>query len=64
MTIRVMFKNGKEFSIKCKKFSLEKNAFGVPTGYSIEEIAENKPVYLNFEEINAIVRVVSDELSS
>lgn len=31
------------------------------TGYNISGITENKPVYLDFDEVAAIVRVLSDE---
>lgn len=61
MTIRVILNSGSEFTIKCEKFTLERNGFGQATGYNIEGITENKPVYLNFEQVAAIVRVLSDE---
>lgn len=61
MTIRVILNSGSEFAIKCEKFTLERNGFGQATGYNIEGITENKPVYLNFEQVAAIVRVLSDE---
>ena len=46
MTVRVILKSGVEFSIK---------------GYNIEGITENQPVYLDFEQVAAVVRVFSDE---
>lgn len=61
MTIRVILNSGSEFSIKCDEFTLMKNGLGLVTGYSIEGITENKPVYLNFEQVAAIVRILSDE---
>lgn len=61
MTIRVILKNGAEFAIKCDKFTLTRNGFQQVTGYNIEGIAENKPVYLDFEQVAAVVRVFSDE---
>ena len=39
----------------------ERNGFGQATGYNIEGITENKPVYLDFEQVAAVVRVYSDE---
>lgn len=30
-------------------------------GYNIKGITENKPVYLDFEQVAAVVRVISDE---
>ena len=53
MTMRVILKSGSEFAIKCDKFTI--------TGYNIEGITENKPVYLDFEQVAAVVRVYSDE---
>lgn len=61
MTIRVILKSGSEFAIKCDKFTIKQNGFGQATGYNIEGITENKPVYLDFEQVAAIVRLYSDE---
>ena len=61
MTIRVILKNGAEFAIKCDKFTLTRNSFQQVTGYNIEGITENKPIYLDFEQVAAVVRVFSDE---
>lgn len=61
MTIRVILKSGAEFVIKCEKFTITKNGLGEVTGYDIKGITEGKPVYLDFEEVAAIVRVLSDE---
>lgn len=61
MAIRVILKNGSEFTIKCDKFTIEKNGLGQMIGYDIDGITENKPVYLDYEQIAAIVRVGSNE---
>ena len=61
MTMRVILKSGSEFAIKCDKFTITRNGFGQATGYNIEGITENKPVYLDFEQVAAVVRVYSDE---
>lgn len=61
MTIRVILKSGSEFAIKCDKFTIKQNGFGQATGYNIEGITENKPVYLDFEQVAAVVRLFSDE---
>ena len=61
MTIKIILKSGSEFAIRCDKFTIEKNIVGQITGYQIEGIVENKPIYLNFEEVAAIVRVLSNE---
>ncbi len=61
MTVRVILKSGVEFAIKCDKFTVTRNGFGQVTGYNIEGITENKPVYIDFEQVAAVVRVFSDE---
>jgi len=61
MTVRVILKSGVEFSIKCDKFALTRNGFQQVTGYNIEGITENQPVYLDFEQVAAVVRVFSNE---
>lgn len=62
MTIRVIMKSGAEFAVKCDSFTLKQNGLGQYTGYDIKGIVENKPVYINFDEVAAIVRLYSDEL--
>lgn len=42
-------------------FTLTRNGFQQVTGYNIEGITENQPVYLDFEQVAAVVRVFSDE---
>ena len=64
LSMRVILKSGAEFTTKCDKFTLKKNGFGEVTGYEISGITENKPVYLNFEDVAAIVRVFSDEVEA
>jgi hypothetical protein len=61
MSMRVILKNGAEFTVKCDKFTLERNGLEQVKGYNISGITENKPVYLDFDEVAAIVRVLSDE---
>lgn len=61
MSMRVILKSGAEFTIKCDKFTLEENGLHAVTGYDIKGITENKPVYLDFEQVAAIVRKYSDE---
>ena len=64
MTVRVILKSGVEFSIKCDKFTLTRNGFQQVTGYNIEGITENKPVYLDFEQVAAVVQVLQRVLHS
>ena len=61
MSIRIILKSGVEFTTKCDKFTLKQNGLGQTTGYDIAGITENKPVYLDVDEVAAIVRLYSDE---
>lgn len=61
MSIRVIFKSGVDFVVKCDEFTLTRNGLEQVKGYEIKGISENKPLYLDFEQIAAIVRVQSDE---
>ena len=57
MSIKVIMKSGVEFTIKCEKFTTKQDIFGKLIGWEIEGISENKPVYIDFEEIAAIIRL-------
>lgn len=57
MSIRVIMKSGVEFTIKCEKFTTKQDIFGKIIGWEIEGISENKPVYIDFEVIAAIIRL-------
>lgn len=61
MTIRVILKSGAEFTVKCEKFTITRDCFGNVTGYNISGITENKPVYIDFTQVAAVIRVYSDE---
>lgn len=61
MSIRIILKSGVEFTVKCDKFTLKQNGLEQITGYEIAGITENKPVYLDFDEVAAIIRLYSDE---
>lgn len=61
MHIRIILKSGTEFTVKCESFTLEHDGLGDPTGYEIKGITENKPVYLNWDEVAAVIRVLSNE---
>lgn len=59
--MRVILKSGAEFTVKCDEFTITRNELDVVTGYNVKGITENKPVYLDFEQVAAVVRVFSDE---
>lgn len=61
MTIRIVLKSGVVFDVKCTEFTLDRNGLGNVVGYDIKGITENKPVYLDLEQVAAIVRTLSEE---
>ena len=61
MTVRIIMKSGAEFSVKCDKFTITRNRLDQVTEYDIQGITENKPVYLDWGQVAAVVRVFSDE---
>ena len=61
MTIRIILKSGVVFDIKCTEFKLTRNGLGNVVEYDIKGISENKPVYVDFEQVAAIVRTLSEE---
>lgn len=61
MTIRIVLKSGVVFDVKCTKFTLKRDGLGNIVGYDIKGITENKPIYLDFEQVAAIVRPLSEE---
>ncbi len=61
MAIRFILKSGVEFVVKCDEFTIKEDKFSGLAGYNIRGITENKPIYVDLEQIAAIVRVVSDE---
>lgn len=46
---------------KPRDTTANRDGFGNVRGYDIGGIVENKPVYLDFEQVAAVVRVFSDE---
>lgn len=62
MTIQVILKSGVTFVIKCSSFTLKRNGLDQVVGYDIKGITANKPVYLDFSEVAAIVRTLEDEV--
>lgn len=61
MTIRIVLKSGVVFDVKCTEFTLKRDGLGNVVEYDIKGIAENKPIYLDFEQVAAIVRTLSEE---
>lgn len=62
MTLRIILKSGAEFSVICNgNVTLSKDALGSLTGYKIQGITENKPLYIDLTEVAAILRVKLNE---
>ena len=62
MTITILFKSGKELSVKCDSVDSERNTItGRITNLHFKGIKENKIMDLDFDEIIAIYRKASDE---
>ncbi len=66
MTIRFILKNGKEIDMKCEKFSATHNSLtgnGMINSYEAKGITENKIIGIDFSEIVAVYRLMSDEIT-
>ena len=61
MTIRIVLKSGVVFDVKCTEFTLDRNGLGDVVGYDIKGITENKPIYVDLEQVAAIVRTLSEK---
>lgn len=61
MTIRIILKSGVVFDVKCTEFTLTRNGLGNGVEYDIKGITENQPIYMDLEQVAAIVRTLSDE---
>ncbi len=63
MTITILFRNGKEVPVKCGSVDTERDmTTGRITNIKFKGIKENKLLDLDFDEIIAIYRKVSDEV--
>lgn len=66
MTIRFVLRNGKEIDMKCKEFSSNTNQLtgnGMISSYEAKRITENKIIGIDFSEIVAVYRLMTDEVS-
>lgn len=61
MTVVFVLKNGIELKTKCDSIEIEKNLLGTLTGYEIKGITENKPLYIDLNQIACIYRIMPDE---
>lgn len=66
MTIRFILKNGKEIDMKCKEFNATYDNFtgsGMINSYEAKGITENKIIGIDFSEIVAVYRLMTDEVT-
>ena len=66
MTIRFVLRNGKEIDMKCKEFSSNTNQLtgnGMISSYEAKGITENQIIGIDFSEIVAVYRLMTDEVS-
>lgn len=62
MTITILFRNDKEISVKCDSVNIERDVItGRITNLHFKGIKENKILALDFDEIIAIYRKISDK---
>ena len=61
ITIRFILKSGALFDMKCDEFTLERNALGDFAGYKAKGVVQNKLIYIDADQVAAIVRLLSDE---
>ena len=63
MTIVILFRNGKEISVKCDSANIKYvKETGKFTNVQFNGVKENEIFYIDFDEIVAIYRKVSDEV--
>ena len=57
MTVIFVFKNGYELKVKCENCTLSTNYLtGQITGYKMDGIEDNKPLYIDFNEILCVYK--------
>lgn len=61
VTIRFILKSGALFDMKCDEFTLERNGLGDFADYKAKGVVQNKLIYIDADQVAAIVRLLSDE---
>ena len=61
MRIIIVFKNGFTLRVTCEEFVLEKTAIGIPCGYEIKGITDNRPLYIDFNDVICVYRDLTGE---
>ena len=60
-TMRVILKSGAEFIIRCDQFIATKDILGNLVGYEINGMTDGKIVYLDVQQMEAVIQLPSDE---
>lgn len=55
-TMRVILKSGAEFTVVCDQFTVKKDVLGNLVGYEINGMTDNKVVYLDVQQIEAVIQ--------
>ena len=61
MRIIIAFKNGFTLPVTCEEFVLERTIVGIPYGYEIKGITDNRPLYINFDDVICVYRDLTGE---
>ena len=59
----IIFKSGASITVRCQAFDINEDEQGIPISYNIVGIEANKPLYLNWSDISAVVLVSPNELT-
>lgn len=58
MELRFILKSGADFVVSCGNASIIRNNItGLMNGYSLVEIERNRPLFINFNEVAAVIRL-------
>lgn len=60
-TMRVILKSGAEFTVVCDQFTVKLDCFKNIVGYKITGMTENKVIYLDVQQIEAVVQLPSNK---
>ena len=62
LTIHFILKNGKDFTVKCSEFEVERSWItGDITEYKIKGIVDNNPIFIDMTEVAAIIQELPGE---
>ena len=62
MVIVFVFKNGYELKTRCEQFNVKRGPLGQIVEIEASKVTENKMIYIDFDELLCVYRVLSDEI--